>query len=221
MPHFEKDFFDFFKELSANNSKPWFDENRKRYEKSVKVPFAGFIKDLIVEVNKLDKSIDIAPKDAIFMINRDIRFSKDKTPYKTNRSAVISPNGKKDKTNPGLYIEISPEQCGVYGGVYVTDKMQLQNIRETIAQDPKKLLKLMNEKTFKDTFGEVRGEKNKVIPKEFKDVGEKFEIIYNKQFYWFTEFKPSEALKCDFLKKTMQVYKVNKKMMDYFRAALN
>ena len=221
MAYFEKDYFDFFKELAANNHKEWFDANRKRYEKSVKDPFAVFIGDLINEVKKLDKSIEIAPKDAIFRINRDIRFSKDKTPYKTNRSAIVSPKGRKNKKHPGLYIEISPETCRLYGGVYMTDKDQLYNIRETIAADPKKLQKLMNAKKFKDVFGEVRGEKNKVIPKEFKATGESFDMIYNKQFYWFTEFKPAEAQKDDFLKKIMDAYKANKDLMDYFAAALN
>jgi uncharacterized protein (TIGR02453 family) len=91
MVYFEKDYFEFFKELAANNHKEWFDVNRSRYHSSVKEPFDKFIADLITEVHKIDKKIEIAPKDAIFRINRDIRFSKDKTPYKLNRSAIISP----------------------------------------------------------------------------------------------------------------------------------
>ncbi|MBD3638898.1 MAG: DUF2461 domain-containing protein [Crocinitomicaceae bacterium] len=221
MTYFDKDYFDFFKELAANNNKDWFDANRKRYENSVKKPFEKFISDLISEINKIDSKVAIQPKDAIFRINRDIRFSKDKTPYKLNRSAIVSPVGKKDKANPGLYVEISPEHCRVYGGVYMPDKHQLYNIRETIANEPKKLEKLMSDNKFKEVFGEVRGEKNKIIPKEFKEVGEKADIIYNKQFYWFTQFKPEDALKSDFMKKTMDAYKANKKLMDYFAAAMN
>ena len=220
MAHFEKDYFDFFKELASNNNKDWFDLNRKRYHSSVKEPFDKFVADLIAEVNKLDKNIDIAPKDAVFRINRDIRFSKDKTPYKLNRSAIVSPVGKKDKANPGLYVEVSPEHCRVYGGVFQPDKHQLYNIRETIVANPKKLDKLMSEKAFTDTFGEIRGEKNKVIPKEFKEAAEKFDAVFNKQFYWFTELKPNEALKDDFMKKIMAAYKANKKLMDYFAEAM-
>lgn len=221
MAYFEKDYFDFFKELAANNNRDWFQEHKKRYENSVKKPFEVFVADLISEVGKLDKKVAIQPKDAIFRINRDIRFSKDKTPYKLNRSAIVSPIGKKDKANPGLYIEVSPEHVRVYGGVYMPDKTQLYNIRETIAQNPKKLEKLSSDKKFKDIFGEIRGEKNKIIPKEFKEIGEKSDIIYNKQFYWFTQWDPKEALKDDFLKKTMEAYKANKALMDYFAAAMN
>ena len=220
MGYLSKDYMEFFKELAANNSKDWFDVNRKRYKDSVKDPFDKFIKDLIAEVNKIDNNIDIEPKDAIFRINRDIRFSKDKTPYKLNRSAIISPKGRKDKAYPGLYLEVSPEHCRIYGGVYMPDKTQLYNIRETIVKNPKKLEKLMNDKDFKSTFGEVRGEKNKVIAKEFKEAAAYHEIIMNKQFYWFCEMKPTEALKDDFLGKVVDAYKKNKKVMDYFVEAM-
>lgn len=221
MAYFEKDYFDFFKELAANNNREWFHENKKRYEKSVKLPFQLFVADLIKEVGKLDKKVAIQPKDAIFRINRDIRFTKDKTPYKLNRSAIVSPVGKKDKANPGLYVEVSPEHIRVYGGVYMPDKTQLYNIRETIVQNPKKLQKLTSDKKFKDTFGEIRGEKNKIIPKEFKEAGEQYDTIYNKQFYWFTQWNANEALKDDFLKKTIEAYKANKALMDYFASAMN
>jgi len=220
MVYFSADFFDFFKELAPNNNKDWFDENRKRYHQSIKDPFDNFIRDLIAEVHKIDANIDIEPKDAIFRINRDIRFSKDKAPYKLNRSAVISPIGKKDKANPGLYIEVGPEHIRIYGGVYRPDKHQLYNIRETIVSNPDNLKKLLSDKKFRQLFDEVRGEKNKIIPKEFKKAGESFDLIYNKQFYWFTEMKPEEALKDGFMNKVMEVYKTNKPLMDYFAKAI-
>ena len=74
MPYFTQDFLDFFKELAANNHKDWFDENRKRYHKSVKDPFYKFLEDAIAEIQKVDPTIQIEPKDAAFRINRDIRF---------------------------------------------------------------------------------------------------------------------------------------------------
>lgn len=220
MTYFTKDYLTFFKELAANNAKEWFDENRKRYEKSVKKPFEGFVTDLIEAVKREDQKIEITYKDAIFRINRDIRFSNDKTPYKLNRSAIISPKGRKDKAFPGLYFEMGPEHFRIYGGVYQPDKDQLYNIRETIAKNPQLLEKLAADKTFTQTFGEVRGEKNKIVPKEFKEVAEKLPLVYNKQFYWLTEFKPEEILKGNLLETTLNVYKANKSMMDYFAEAM-
>ena len=97
MAYFTKDFIDFFKELAANNKKEWFDFNRKRYEKSVKQPFAEFVQEMIDRIRADDPKVDISTKDAIFRINRDVRFSKDKTPYKTHMAAIVSARGKKDK----------------------------------------------------------------------------------------------------------------------------
>ena len=94
---FEKDFIDFFKELAQNNNKEWFDSNRKRYESSIKKPFKEFISKLISEIQLHDSEVLIEPKDAIFRINRDIRFSKDKTPYKLQTSAIVSAGGRKNR----------------------------------------------------------------------------------------------------------------------------
>ena len=80
MTYFSTDYLEFFKELAANNNKEWFDRNRKRYESVVRDPFKTFIGQLISEIAKSDSAFDIESKDAIFRINSDIRFSKDKTP---------------------------------------------------------------------------------------------------------------------------------------------
>lgn len=220
MNYFSPDFLDFFKELAANNHKDWFDENRKRYEVNVKKAFEVFITDLIAAIQKQDKKIEITYKEAIFRINRDIRFSKNKEPYKLNRSAIISPNGRKDKAFPGLYLEMGPEHFRIYGGVFQPDKEQLYAIRETIVSNPKEFNKLLKDKKFAAIFGEIRGEKNKVIPKEFKEQGEQIPLVYNKQFYWFTQFEPELIESENLLDKTMEVYLANKKFMDYFAKAM-
>ncbi|MDZ7845517.1 MAG: DUF2461 domain-containing protein [Owenweeksia sp.] len=108
-PYFTKDFLDFFKELAANNDKDWFDDNRQRYAISVKEPFKNFIGDLIENIRSEDPRVQISAKDAIFRINRDIRFSPNKAPYKLDRSAIISPAGRKDHSVPGYYISLGPE----------------------------------------------------------------------------------------------------------------
>jgi uncharacterized protein (TIGR02453 family) len=207
-------------ELAPNNNKEWFDENRKRYEQNVKKAFELFITSLIEEIKKHDSSIEITYKDAIFRINRDIRFSKDKAPYKLNRSAIISPKGKKDKAFPGLYIEMGPEFFRIYGGVYQPDKEQLYSIREKIAENPLAIEKLINDEEFVQLFGVIRGEKNKIIGKEFKEIGQENPIIYNKQFYWFAEFEPRTILRDDLLEITMHAYQVSQNLTTYFAKAM-
>ena len=139
MKYFEPDYLEFFKELAANNNKEWFDANRKRYETIVRDPFKNFIAELLNRLSELDPELDIEPKDVIFRINRDIRFSKDKTPYKTNNSAVISPEGRKNKNHPGIYIEFGPEKMAFYGGIYMPSPTEVLRVRTYMSQNLKEL----------------------------------------------------------------------------------
>lgn len=95
MAYFDENFLKFFKSLNKNNHKEWFDKNKSTYEASVKKPFEKLVADLIFKMQKLHPGFQCEVKDAVFRINRDIRFSKDKTPYKTNVSAVICHGGRK------------------------------------------------------------------------------------------------------------------------------
>lgn len=193
MPWFTADFNQFFKDLAKNNNKEWFDANRKRYEASVKKPFEAFVAEAIKRIAKHDKTIDIEPKDAIFRINRDIRFSKDKTPYKLEASAVVSPAGRRDHHIPGIYFAFGPENVKFYGGAWSPDKDQLIAIREAIMKDGKGFRKVIGAKAFTTLFGTVQGEANKVLPAEFKAAAAKEPLIANKQFYVGAE-KPAKLV---------------------------
>ena len=194
MAFFNKDYLDFFKELAANNNKEWFDKNRKRYEREVKEPFKNFVTELISAMAKDDSDLEIEAKDAIFRINRDIRFSKDKTPYKLNNSAIISREGRKNKNHPGVYIELGPEKLAFYGGIYVPDNKQIEKIRTYFSSHADDLTALLNETGFKHTFGEIHGEKSKRLPKEFKEAGEQQPLIWNKQWYYYCHLPPEVIL---------------------------
>lgn len=191
MAWFTTDFNQFFKDLARNNNKEWFDANRERYEASVKKPFEAFTTAVIERVAKHDKAVAITAKEAIFRINRDIRFSKDKTPYKLNTSAIVSPAGRRDHVSPGIYYELGPENVRIYGGVYMPDKEQLEGIRLAIMHDPKGFRKAISAPAFTDLFGTVQGEANKVLPAEFKEAAKKEPLIANKQFYVVAELCPS------------------------------
>lgn len=184
MHWFTDGFNRFFKDLAKNNNKEWFDANRKRYEAEVKEPFAAFVEAAIAQIRQHDKAVDIEAKDAIFRIHRDVRFSKDKTPYKLEASAIISPAGRKDHTVPGIYFALGPEAVKFYGGCYMPDKPQLERIRTAILRDGKGFRKAVAGKAFADLFPDgVQGERNKVLPAEFKAAVAKEPLIANKQFY--------------------------------------
>ena len=191
MSFFQKDFLDFFIELAPNNNKDWFDLNRKRYENSVKEPFKNFVNHIISKLAEIDPTFkELEAKDCIFRINRDIRFSKDKQPYKMQVSAIVSPLGKKSKAINGVYFELGPEHLRVYGGVYEIGKDDLLTVREGIAENIGEFQKTYNNPLFVKTFGELKGEKNKIIPKELKIAAEKEPLIYNKQWYFYSQFEP-------------------------------
>ncbi|MBL7963401.1 MAG: DUF2461 domain-containing protein [Flavobacteriales bacterium] len=184
MAWFTTDFNRFFKELAAHNNKEWFDANRGRYLRSVKEPFEAFVAEVIDRVGREDKRVRITPKEAIFRINKDVRFSKDKAPYKLHCAAIVSPAGRKDHGVPGIYFELGPEKVAFYGGSYMPDGPELKRIRSRISGDLKKFKTLCNAPAFVKHFGVVQGDRNKVIPAEFKTAAEKEPLLFNKQFYF-------------------------------------
>lgn len=221
MDYFTNDYLTFFKDLAANNNKEWFDENRKRYEKVVKKPFQTFIDDLILALSKIDPEIQITSKEAIFRINRDIRFSKDKTPYKLNNSAVISKEGRSDKTHPGLYIELGPEHLRIYGGLYMPSTLEIQKVRESIVKQSDYFKSITENPLFKNSYGEIRGEKQIRIPKEFKEASEKQPLLLNKQWYYFAQFPPEKIVENDLLELVVNYYQNGMEVKEFFRNALD
>lgn len=222
MSHFTPDFIQFLRELPSNNNREWFLENKKRYEKSVKIPFEQFISEFIEELKKEDNRLkDITAKECIFRINRDVRFSKDKSPYKIHVSALISPTGRKSVHGFGIYIELSGEHVRLYGGAYMPSSEFLQKIREKIYENPKQLEELVTDKKFKENFGEIRGEQNKRIKKPFSEIVEKHPLILNKSFYYFKEYEPEIVLEKDFVKQLIKDFKIIQPLNRFFEEAIN
>jgi len=217
MSYFQADFIAFFKELAENNNKPWFDANKKRFLVSVKQPFEDFVQEMIDRLRAVDPAIDISPKDAVFRIYRDVRFAKDKTPYKTHMSALISPAGRRDRTQPGLYFQIDAQAVRIYGGLYEIEKESLYRLRTYISNHPDEFRALLTASDFKKTFGELRGEQNKRIPPEFVEAAASQPLLKNKQFYFFTERKPEVILQPDFADIVMRCYAAGKPMSDFLK----
>lgn len=220
MKYFTPEYLNFFKELAANNNRDWFAANRRRYEQYVKEPLHKFIGDLIAELAKEDKRIQITPSEAIFRINRDIRFAKDKSPYKLYSSAAVNAGGKKDTQNAGLYMELGPEKLAFAGGMYQPEKDTLMMIRDAIAAKPAKFQAALADKSFKKYWGDVLGERNKVLPAEYKKVAEQVPHIYNKQFYYWTELDPQIIVSDKLMKTALDHYAASKSMRDFLEGAL-
>ncbi|MES2560826.1 MAG: DUF2461 domain-containing protein [Bacteroidota bacterium] len=219
MSYFNPSFPKFFKDLSKNNSTEWFNENRKTYEKEVKKPFADFVAEMIGRIQQHEPEVQIKPSDAITRINKDIRFSKDKTPYNTHVAANISVHGKKDKSYPGFYFQLSSEGITLYGGAYMVENATLENIRNHIAQNLKGFSQAYNDTLFKNAFGSIQGEQNKRIPPAFQAVLEKEPLIANKQFFYTATLKPDLILSDTLPDKLIEYYLAGKKVNDFLKQA--
>jgi uncharacterized protein (TIGR02453 family) len=152
--------FDFLTQLSQNNSKEWFEANKKTYE-AVKKNHEAFVQELLQAMAAREDAFSTQkPKDCVFRIYRDVRFSKNKVPYKTNMGAVFAKGGKKT-TGAGYYVHIEPGKSFIGGGIWMPDGETLKKIRQEIDYNLKEFETLLHEKNFKKTFGEINGEKLK------------------------------------------------------------
>jgi uncharacterized protein (TIGR02453 family) len=220
MEYFTEDFNQFFIELAANNHKDWFSDNRKRYEKSVKKPFDAFVAAALAEIQKHDPAVNIPAKDAIFRINRDIRFSKDKSLYKLNRTAILSSAGRKDHSIPGMYVLLGPEKVSFGGGSYFLKPEQLQLVREKIVQKPEAFMKVVKDKTFTKYYNGIQGDENKRLPKELKEAGDQHPILYKKQFYYMVDHGPELVTSNKLMDTLMEHYHAGRGVQEFLSDAL-
>lgn len=220
----QENLLQFLYELSQNNNRDWFEKNKKRYESEVKKPFEATVAALIGRIRQFDPAFgELQPKDCIFRIYRDTRFSADKTPYKTHLGASFSPKGKRtaeDMANPGYYLHIEFGNLMLGGGAYAVDKTYLQHIRSAIVQDSEQFRSLIEAPEFAGKFGEIRGEKNKVMPPEFKEAAKKEPLLLNKQFYYMAELDPENVLRADFVDFVADYFKAGKALNDYLRSVM-
>ena len=195
---------------------------QKRYEKDVKGPFNEFVAELIEKAKEVDADINLEVKNALFRINRDIRFSKDKSPYKLHMGAVVSPGGRKNMQIPGIYIHVEAEKLMLAGGCYQPDKVNLQKIRSFIIKHPERVKKMQKDKTFLKFFPNgIGGDKNKILPKEFKGLDEENPLIIYKQFFFHTEYEGEKAVtRTDLVKFILDHYKASAKWSAFLKEAM-
>jgi uncharacterized protein (TIGR02453 family) len=211
----------FLKKLKINNNREWFDSNKTEYLASKEI-FEEFVSELIKGINKFDKkvSLDLKPKDCTFRIYKDVRFSKDKTPYKNNMSASINPGGKKSNI-PGYYFHLEPDACFLAGGVYMPMPDVLKAIRQEIDYNPLPLINVLKSASFKKEFNGLDEEdKLKNPPKGFNKDHAHSEILKNRHFIVSQKFENKDILKKDGLSKTLNSFKAMYPFLDYLRKAI-
>lgn len=199
--------FKFLRDLKKNNNRDWFNANKLRYEEAKK-DFEQFINPLIASIGKFDKDIrGLEAKDCVFRIYRDVRFSKDKSPYKTHFGAHIVAGGKKNEMHrAGYYIHISPGDCFMAGGAYTPPADWMNAIRKEIRYNAKELKKVLNRKEFKKYFGKIEGEKLSRPPKGYEKNHPEIELLKHKSLLAVHKLKDEQVLEKSFLTHCSKVF---------------
>ena len=197
----------FLKQLSKNNNKEWFDLNRKTYE-ICKTEFETVVKSVIDKSTLFDNALlNLEAKKCMFRINKDVRFSKDKSPYKTNMGASINPGGKKSMI-PGYYIHIEPNNSFLAGGCYQPMPDMLAAIRQEIDYNSAELKKILSAKDFKTYFKELsQDDKLKTSPKGYDKNHPEIELLQHKHFIAIHHLKDEDVLNKNFPVYISKVFK--------------
>ncbi len=199
--------FQFLQDLAANNNREWFQSNKKAYEQA-KSSIELFIKELISVVQSFDTTVvGIAPKDCMFRINRDVRFSKDKSPYKTNFGGFIAKGGR-NGMNAGYYLHIEPGKCFLGGGSYLPPADQLKMIRTEIYFNATTFKKIITNKAFINYFSEIWDDnKLKNPPKDFPKDFEDIELLKFRNYTILHSVKDEQVMKPDYIQYVTEVFK--------------
>ena len=210
----------FLKELDANNQRDWFEANRNRYEKTRK-DFLDLTARLIEGIRKFDTEVPLLqPKDCMFRIFRDVRFSNDKRPFKSNYGSYIARGGRKSGF-AGYYIHLQPGEYFVSGGVYMPPPEYLQSIRQEIYYHPEEYISLLSGEPFKSTFDQHYFDSLKTAPKGYPKMWEHLDLIKNRSYGFGHHFTEEEILKSDFPEKCIQYFKIICPMNHYFNRAID
>ncbi|MFA9275146.1 MAG: DUF2461 domain-containing protein [Candidatus Aquirickettsiella gammari] len=214
----------FLFELSENNNRAWFVMNKPRYD-ILRAEFLQMVTRLIQDLSKSDPAIaQCDPKKALFRINRDVRFSKDKSPYKTYFSASILPSGRKKPSEgggPAYYFQISEENRLFFAvGEYMPPADRLKNIRQHLIEDEAGFKKVIKNKALKECFGELQ-EEGKLIrpPKGYDPEHALIEYLKLKSMMVWTECQLDGLLYEDVHKKLVSGFKTALPLVSWLRAA--
>ncbi|MEM1134532.1 MAG: DUF2461 domain-containing protein [Bacteroidota bacterium] len=209
----------FLNALQENNNKEWMDANKPDYQETRKV-FMQFVTELIQKIALFDPAITgLLAKDSVFRINRDIRFSKDKRPYKNNMGAFMASGGKKTK-GAGYYIHLQPGNCFLGGGIHMPAAPELAKIRQEIDYNADALIEIISDKTFKKTFGEIEGDRLKTSPKGYPKDHPHLDLLQLKSFTVFTKFPDKTVTKADFIDTVVKQFEVMYPFINFLNAAV-
>jgi len=208
-----KDTISFLRDLKLNNNRDWFNENKQRFNS-----IQSGVKEFANEVNESLKKIDDIEKLKIFRIYRDLRFSKDKTPYKKNIGMAF--HRAKPELRGGYYLEISADESFIAVGFWNPNKEDLFRIRKEIEVDGQEFKSVINHRKIKEIWGEIKGQEVKTSPKGFNVDHQHIDLIKKKQFIFIKKLSEEEILDENFQKKLVSYFVSIRPFFDYMSEVL-
>jgi uncharacterized protein (TIGR02453 family) len=220
--HFDQALFDFLKDLKKNNNRPWFKSNKARYESDVRGALLHFIEAFRVPLKRISAHFVVDPRPvggSLFRIYRDVRFSPDKSPYKTNVGVQFRHESAKDVHAPGFYLHLEPGRVFVASGSWHPDSKALAKIRDAIVDDAQGWKKVKGNRKFKNTCV-FAGESLKRVPRGYDPEHPFLEDLKRKDFIVTTEFTEEDARDSDFMIRVGKTYEAAKPFMKFLTKAL-
>lgn len=219
MDPIKKSTLDFLTALKCNNNRDWFIENRQQYL-GAKDNFESFVQEIINELIHFEpilKGLEV--KSCVYRLNRDIRFSNDKTPYKSHLGAFIVRGGKKNGDKlAGYYFHVEPGASIMAGGAYMPPMPWLTAIRENISEEPEEFNKIITNKNFVKLFNKIDGEKLKKMPKGYPSDHPQGELLKYKSYLVINEVSDKMVLSNEFFGDVIEVFRAMKPFNDFLNA---
>ncbi|MBC7868166.1 MAG: DUF2461 domain-containing protein [Gloeobacteraceae cyanobacterium ES-bin-316] len=218
----QKKTIDFLKDLQKNNNKPWFDNNKETYN-TARAAFVTSVEEIIAGFSSFEPDIaNLAAKECVFRINRDVRFSKDKQPYKNNMSAYFNRAGKKG-TGAGYYIHIEPGKSFAAAGVWMPEADILSKIRQEIDYNFAEWKKITGSAAFKKQFEKGIDTSNVLVraPKGYEETNPAISFLKLKNFVASRPFSDAALMSKTFVTDLSKTFKTVKPMLDFINRSLD
>ncbi len=215
-----KGLINFLKAVDKNNNKDWFDANRPVYE-ALRKEWIVFLDNLISELQKIDAGLNgLEAKACIFRINKDVRFSKDKSPYKTNFGALMNRGGKKSNY-AGYYLHIDPKEIFIAGGSYQPSPELLASVRQEIDYNLDEWKEIVENRQVLKHFGGLSGASLVRPPKGYEIDNPAIEYLKRKNFVYMQQFEVADLYSEKFLKSILEAYAAMKPMNDFINRCVD
>ncbi len=203
----------FLSNLQENNNRAWFEANRSTYD-TAREQFEVFVEDVIQEMRPWEDLQGVAAKDCLFRIYRDIRFSRDKSPYKTSMAASIAPGGR-HSWRQAYYLHLEPHDRSIAaGGLHMPASKQLSSFRDLVLNEPGELLDVLADPDFRTNFGEIKGEKLATAPRGISTDHPHIELLRLKEAVAIRSFADGAVLAGDFLPAVVGAFRAMKPFLD-------